>query len=200
MPLLRVQGSGKAIDIAHMGVRGMQKDIHSQDKDCAGEMPDPIKQSPAASVESELAPDRRFPKVGNLTASGGELEKAPQTPEMNFGKIVIPECYRDDALPHLIESCLEGRTLKEICAEENMPHIGVVRRWLSQDLEFRNAYISAQKLSALTEIEEIKDIADNGDDVARDKLRIDARKLRAERLLPEVFGAKKGDGAAGALV
>ena len=47
---------------------------------------------------------------------------------------------------------------------------------------------------ALTAVGDMVDIADNGKDVQRDRLRVSTRKTIAERLCPDVFAPPKTDG------
>jgi len=104
----------------------------------------------------------------------------------------------------------EGLSLRSICLSEKFPDKSTVLRWLFDDryTEFRDQYTKARQVQAELFAEEMVDIADdgtndwmerNGDDnegwqqngeaIARSRLRVDTRKWVASRLLPKVYGA-----------
>lgn len=88
-----------------------------------------------------------------------------------------------------------------------MPNIETVRRWILGDDEFRVQYARARTVQAETYAEEIVEIADdserdvtidangvpmvNSEVVARSKLRVDARKWVASKLLPKKYGERQ---------
>ena len=136
------------------------------------------------------------PTVGFLSSEKAEKDRVPKLPDAapTQARVLIPDCYRPDAMQHIVESMLCGQGLVSICADDEMPTIGIVRQWLARDPDFRQAYIEAQKVIALTQIGEMVDIADNGESVARDRLRVNTRKVVAERLAPDVFAPPKSEG------
>jgi hypothetical protein len=80
----------------------------------------------------------------------------------------------------------------------------MVCRWLFDDKEFQEKYVQAKALCAEKYADEIVDIADDGENdtyvdengnqrtdhdvVQRSRLRVDARKWVASKLLPKVYG------------
>lgn len=109
-----------------------------------------------------------------------------------------------------------GRSLKSVCSDDNMPHFVTVLRWVQRVPAFRNQYAEAREIQAEVWAEEIVDIADDNahdmkvvmrgeeavetldfDHVQRAKLKVDARKWVAARLLPKKYGepinARVGD-------
>ena len=82
----------------------------------------------------------------------------------------------------------EGRPLAEICAEEGMPKLKTVRRWLRDSPDFRCRYARARKMHAEQLVLGVIEIADGlkegaGDaETRRQRLRIDARKWAVAQL------------------
>lgn len=118
------------------------------------------------------------------------------------------------ALGELICSLLaEGQSLRKICAIDTMPRVTSIMNWLAKGAAktkpydaFLEQYIRAREAQAEVLADEIVDIADdatqdelftdegkrvcNAEFVARSKLRVDARKWVASKLLPKKYGEK----------
>ena len=120
------------------------------------------------------------------------------------------------ALADLIcERLIDGESLRSICSAEGMPHRGTVFRWLAADAVFRDQYMRAREAQADFLAEDIVSISDeectmikagkhgskdDGDGetevvfdataVARNRLRVDARKWYASKLAPKKYGDK----------
>lgn len=92
-----------------------------------------------------------------------------------------------------------------ICREDAMPNKSTVFRWLAANAEFATKYAHAREEQADLYAESIVDIADEleieatykGDEVkldlsaasvARNRLRVDARKWYASKLAPKKYG------------
>ncbi len=73
-----------------------------------------------------------------------------------------------------------GETLLSICADEDMPGRSTVYRWLEKDEKFAIEYMESRKFQANSIAESVVEIADTvqlgKDELAKAKLRIDARK------------------------
>lgn len=110
-----------------------------------------------------------------------------------------------------------GESLRGICAEEAMPNISTVIRWLAADEDFARKYTRAREMQAEILADEMLEIADdgtndwmekkdregnlvgwslNGEAVARSKLRLEQRRWWAEKLRPKVYGNKIAVGGA----
>lgn len=108
-----------------------------------------------------------------------------------------------------------GESLREICAEDEMPDQTTIYRWLRRDDEigesFRQQYARAREDQADTMVDECKVISDdgtndwmekhdkdgkligwqlNGEHVQRSKLRIEQRRWHAAKLKPKKYGEK----------
>ena len=104
-----------------------------------------------------------------------------------------------------------GESLRGICAEDGMPNISTVIRWLAADEDFARKYTRAREMQAEILADEMLDIADNDKSdridikdkdgniirteqnnvaVARSKLKLEQRRWWAEKLRPKVYGNK----------
>ena len=85
-----------------------------------------------------------------------------------------------------------GESLRDICNDDWLPSRETVRMRLIDDAEFAGQYARAREAQADHEFDEIKDIADmaTAENVAVARLQIDARKWRASKLRPKVYGDK----------
>jgi hypothetical protein len=117
--------------------------------------------------------------------------------------------------PSLIDSVLtqlaEGQSLRSICAKEGMPQIQQIMRLRLSDKDFEEQYARARELQAEMFGDELKEIADNGENdwmednrpycqgwrqngeaVARSRLRFDQRRWWMSKVLPQRYGDKIG--------
>jgi hypothetical protein len=106
----------------------------------------------------------------------------------------------------------EGVPLKQICAQEDMPSLGTVRRWVADDVNnFRNEFHAADGLKYITMEDECMEIADNSsndymmredkngverevlntENINRSKLRIDTRKDFMAFRRPDIYGKRQ---------
>lgn len=118
-----------------------------------------------------------------------------------------PSDYCKETVDAICERLVEGESLRAICRDEAMPAISTVFRWLSLHPEFSEQYARAREEQAETLADEIVAIADetevsakhDGEEVrfavdatavARNRLRVDARKWVAAKLKPKKYGDK----------
>jgi hypothetical protein len=117
-----------------------------------------------------------------------------------------PSSFTQDTADTICERLINGDSLRKICKADDMPNAATVCRWLADNERFREQYARAREAQADTLADEILDIADdgtndwvadreeedgfkyNGDAVQRSKLRVDARKWIAAKLLPKKYG------------
>lgn len=124
-------------------------------------------------------------------------------------KIGRPSDYTPELADLICAELSEGRSLRSVCQDENMPNKATVFRWLRTNDSFRDQYARAKEEAADSMADEINEIADdgtndwmerldndakpigwqlNGEHVQRSKLRIDARKWVASKLKPKAYG------------
>lgn len=113
-----------------------------------------------------------------------------------------------DIICELISSSTQG--LAKICLQNpELPTERTIMRWRLRHESFRQQYAQAKREQAELLAQEIIDIADdkthdvlidedgnerlNTEFVARSRLRVDARKWVASKLLPKVYGDKQDD-------
>lgn len=117
--------------------------------------------------------------------------------------------YTPEIGSRICAEMIDGKSLKSICSMEGMPSRHTVWEWRRSNQDFREMYESAARERAHAYVEEIMDIADdgsndwmerndpknpgwefNGEHVQRSKVRLEARKWVACKLLPKLYGEK----------
>lgn len=127
-----------------------------------------------------------------------------------------PSDYCIEIADAICERLAEGESLRSICSDEAMPSKAAVFRWLGKHKEFQDQYARAREEQAEALADDLVDIADeqctmvravkhgtSDDDgegntevvfdataVARNRLRIDARKWVASKLKPKKYGER----------
>ncbi len=123
-----------------------------------------------------------------------------------------PSSYTDAIADEICEKLADGQSLRTICLAEGMPNRATVFRWLAANETFRDQYARARDAQAEALADEILDIADdgsndwmerydddggnigwkeNGEAMQRSRLRVEARKWVAAKLLPKKYGDKQ---------
>ncbi len=119
-----------------------------------------------------------------------------------------PSLYTDALAAKICRRLAEGESLRAICADKAVPAISTVMGWLfdGNHNEFSEQYARAREAQAEIRADEIVDIADddsndftadkdgklvaNSEHIQRSRLRVDARKWIAAKLLPKRYGDK----------
>lgn len=127
--------------------------------------------------------------------------------------------YTDELASEICRRLAEGESLRGICRGEGMPSHSTVVIWALEDVHgFGNRYARAREVQAHVLVDELVEIADKpmvgekvtikadgsrevvtGDTVDRARLRYDARKWAASKILPKIYGDRTviaGDPAA----
>jgi hypothetical protein len=119
-----------------------------------------------------------------------------------------PTLYCEALVDNLCQRIAQGRSLRSICKDDDMPTVVTIWRWLQINEEFCNRYAKAKECATEAMVDEMLDIADdasndwmqvrlksgeiktilNNEHVLRSRLRVDTRKWIAERLKPKRFG------------
>lgn len=109
----------------------------------------------------------------------------------------------------ICERIADGRSLRDICADDDMPVKSSILKWLGLHQDFADQYARAREAQADHFAEEILDIADDGtndwmkrqqgeetvevanhEHISRSKLRVDARKWLMSKMAPKKYGDK----------
>ncbi len=119
-----------------------------------------------------------------------------------------PSLYTEPLAAKICRRLAEGESLRTICADKAMPAISTVMGWLFDGNHdgFSEQYARAREAQAEVRADEIVDIADdasgdftadkdgklvaNSEHIQRSRLRVDARKWIAAKLLPKRYGEK----------
>lgn len=120
-----------------------------------------------------------------------------------------PSKFTQALADNICTQITEGKSLRAICSQEEIPCISTVIRWLRENKDFQSQYTQAKDDQADTLADEILHIADNTkpgvitktfadgsvetreqDMTEHRKLQIDARKWIAARLKPKKYGDK----------
>lgn len=114
----------------------------------------------------------------------------------------IPTTFTQEIADKIYEQLIEGRSLREICSDPDMPPESTVRTWVSDDREgFAAQYARARDLNADAEFDGIVALSDESPQFTPDgrvdpgwvswqKNRIDARKWTLARKSPKKYGDK----------
>ena len=109
---------------------------------------------------------------------------------MAKAKLGRPSKYTAAIAEHICELIANGRSLRSICDDRDMPSTRAVDRWLAANEGFRRQYAHARNRQADYYADQIIEIADTETDAHKARNRIDARKWTASRLAPKKYGDK----------
>jgi len=103
-----------------------------------------------------------------------------------------PPIYSKELATKICERIASGESVRTIVKDDEMPSSSSIFNWLLDEdkSKFLEQYESARNIQAETMFEELLEIADNKEDVQRDRLRIDTRKWYLSKVLPKKFGDK----------
>lgn len=121
-----------------------------------------------------------------------------------------PSIYSKELADQICEQLAQGLSMRTVCKADDMPCMSTVFKWLREKDEFSQQYARAKQESADALVEEMLDIADdgendwmrrhgkdeedywvlNGEHIQRSKVRIDTRKWIASKLKPKKYGDK----------
>jgi hypothetical protein len=104
-----------------------------------------------------------------------------------------PSTYTLAAAAAICERIAEGESLVAICKDGDMPGYSTVMQWLDRHPKFADSYARARSHQAERYAQETIDIADAAtpEDATVAKLRVDARKWVAAKLLPKKYGTER---------
>jgi hypothetical protein len=155
---------------------------------------------------TKARPKKKGRKPGIVLRTTGEY--ASQTKE----EPAAPKEYHPYTLKLATELCRrmgdDGQSIRQICRAPDMPSMGAVYRWLTENPEFEDIYTKARQKLYEHWAEDIHEIADTPvegtkivvspdgttttymDAIEHRKLRIEARKWLLGKLVPKKYGDK----------
>lgn len=114
--------------------------------------------------------------------------------------------YTEEKATLFCDRIAGGRTVRSVCADEDMPTAKTVYTWLNENESFLKQYARAKELHADAMADQILEIADTADAdnvcdefgnikpnhewIARSKLRVDSRKWLLSKIMPRKYGDK----------
>lgn len=121
--------------------------------------------------------------------------------------------YSDNVARKICEQLMMKKSLREICKDPKFPSMRTVIYWLADPrlATFREMYYYARRVAAELYVDEIFEIADDGSNdwkprydkdgglidyvpdqeaIQRSRVRIDARKWYAAKMVPRIYGEK----------
>lgn len=120
-----------------------------------------------------------------------------------------PTSFSERVSEEICDLIIEGWSVRQIGARDDMPAECTIYRWLARHEDFREKYARAKELQADRFGEEILEIADDGtndwmerqqrdetirvvdhEHINRSRLRVDARKWLMSKLAPKKYGDK----------
>jgi hypothetical protein len=98
----------------------------------------------------------------------------------------------DDLVNKILDGIMDGKSVRQICADPDMPDNRTVQRWIANNAEFAAKCARARELQADNIFEDMQEVADYGnpDDVQRARLRVSTMQWRAAKLAPKKYGEK----------
>ena len=100
-----------------------------------------------------------------------------------------PVAYSEALADLICDAIAQGGALYRLCEERaEFPSEPTVYRWLDTRPGFAEKYLRARELQQDREADRIVAIADEADDAAIARLRIDSRKWRASKMAPRKYG------------
>lgn len=113
-----------------------------------------------------------------------------------------PSIFSAELSTTVLVRLAEGRSLRSVCADEDMPSLTTVMKWLREDDAFAQHYAGAREARAEVMFEELDEVsedaasADNAVTVAGLRLKADNIKWKLARMSPKKYGDKLAVGGA----
>ena len=102
-----------------------------------------------------------------------------------------PSSFNADTAQEILERLWEGDSLLTICADDDMPPLRTVYKWMDANADFRQNYTRARERQADTFAEKIQDVAFNLAILPEHKrIMVDSIKWRAARQNWRAWGDK----------
>lgn len=161
------------------------------------------------------APAKSTPKAKPTPKkAAGKAVAKPAAEKAAPKKVGAPSLYTPELVERICAHIADGKSLRTIEKLPGIPTVTTIMRWLEDKPEFRDRYARAREAQADKMAEEILAIADeitvskvvtpdgevelrmDSTAVARNRLRVDARKWLASKMAPKKYGDKLGIGQA----
>lgn len=121
-----------------------------------------------------------------------------------------PTTFTQDLADKICEEIALGYSMRSVCKPDDMPAMSSVFKWLRENKQFSEQYVTATEERSEAMAEDILDIADdgtndwierenkdgstfesvNGEVIQRSRLRVDTRKWLMAKMKPKKYGEK----------
>ena len=92
----------------------------------------------------------------------------------------------------LVAEIQTGRSLRQVCGDDGMPHFATVMRWIAADANFASRYARARTAQAdalFDRMEAVEEAVSAGEmDSHAARVVLDSMRWRASKLAPKVYG------------
>lgn len=106
-----------------------------------------------------------------------------------------PTIYSKELTETICLRISNGRSLRDVCSDSDIPTMSTVMKWLSKNNDFSEQYRVATDNRHDFHFEEMLDIADNvipdTAEIAKARLKIDTRKWMLSRMNPKKYSDKQ---------
>lgn len=129
---------------------------------------------------------------------------------MEPNKVGRPDIFTQDLADEVCKRIAEGKSLRSVCKDDDMPGMTTVFKWLREKEDFTKQYARATEERTEAMAEDILDISDDGTNdwmtittkggfeqevpnnevLQRSKLRVDTRKWLMAKMKPKKYGEK----------
>ena len=101
-----------------------------------------------------------------------------------------PTDYSEELASEICARIAEGRSLRSICSDDDMPCTRTFFRWIAKYPEFSQQYDKAIIERAEMLVEDMLHIADTSEagDAAKTRIQVDVRKWHASKMKPKKYG------------
>ncbi|KHN91527.1 hypothetical protein KKH3_15540 [Pectobacterium actinidiae] len=147
----------------------------------------------AAIANPRTKPKKSIPQIENqIDSNCPQMKNNNQSAKKN--RVGRPSDYMQEVADDICTLLAEGESLRDVCLRPGMPNKATVFRWLAENEGFRDQYAKATDVRADVIFDEIMDIADgvkaDASEVAKARLKIDARKWVLSRMAPKKYGER----------
>lgn len=103
-----------------------------------------------------------------------------------------PSSYSEEIAERICDGLMDGRSMRQICEDDGMPHRSTVLRWMAENEAFAAKCAHARELQADLMDDKILEVAEacTPASAPADKVKIAAYQWRASKLAPKKYGDK----------
>lgn len=103
-----------------------------------------------------------------------------------------PSSFSEEIAEKILDSLMDGKSLRWICTADDMPHRATIIRWMSDNADFATRCARAREMQADLMDDLILDTAEETtpENAAASRVKIAAYQWRASKLAPKKYGEK----------